>query len=583
MATLVSRGVVRYCPHQAIRQWQSSHMSTKCQRLERQVTGRDGNRPASSQSYPADREAALVGSAIALSGLAVPGVSKRERALARRAPVVGEGETARLCGEIRRGLDPLGEMFCEIRTARVRRSQGATYTPPEIVRAMVGWCVGEAAPDVVVDPGVGSGRFLVAAGRAFPRAKLVGIEIDPLAAMLARGHLSAAGFAGRSRVLCEDYRSADFGWLGRDERVLFLGNPPYVRHHLIDSKWKGWLARSAKMLGVEASGLAGLHVHFLLKTAQVMRPGDAGCLITSAEWLDVDYGRMVRRLFASQLGGQSLIILEPTVQAFPDAATTAAIMCFRAGSQARSVVVRRVRSSAGLDLSRNGRRVGRARLESEQRWSRLTRPVAPARSGFVELGELCRVHRGQVTGANAVWIAGDNGFPIPERFLFRTVTRAKELYDAGSELCDAARLRSVINLPVELDELSGAVRMEVEKFLRFARSRGADRGYIARHRRAWWSVGLREPAPILATYMARRPPAFVRNTAGVRHLNIAHGLYPRVVMTDRMLQRLVAFLRSGTEISQGRTYAGGLTKFEPREMERIPVPGLELLERGELG
>ena len=29
--------------------------------------------------------------------------------------------------------------------------------------------------------------------------------------------------------------------------------------------------------------------------------------------------------------------------------------------------------------------------------------------------------------------------------------------------------------------------------------------------------------------------------------------------------------------SAGRTYAGGLTKFEPKELERIPIPELERL------
>ena len=42
----------------------------------------------------------------------------------------------------------------------------------------------------------------------------------------------------------------------------------------------------------------------------------------------------------------------------------------------------------------------------------------------------------------------------------------------------------------------------------------ADKSFIATHRRAWWSVGLRAPPPILCTYMARRAPAFVRNRAG---------------------------------------------------------------------
>ena len=72
--------------------------------------------------------------------------------------------------------------------------------------------------------------------------------------------------------------------------------------------------------------------------------------------------------------------------------------------------------------------------------------------------------------------------------------------------------------------------------------------------------------------MARRPPAFVRNVAGVRHLNIAHGLYPREPMPGAVLDRLAGYLRSSVALGQGRTYAGGLTKFEPREMERLAVP-----------
>ncbi len=90
-------------------------------------------------------------------------------------------------------------------------------------------------------------------------------------------------------------------------------------------------------------------------------------------------------------------------------------------------------------------------------------------------------------------------------------------------------------------------------------------------------MGLREPAPILATYMARRPPAFVRNVAGAHHINIAHGIYPREALPDRALDRLTAALRDAARPELGRTYAGGLVKFEPREMERIPVPTVERL------
>lgn len=99
-----------------------------------------------------------------------------------------------------------------------------------------------------------------------------------------------------------------------------------------------------------------------------------------------------------------------------------------------------------------------------------------------------------------------------------------------------------------------------------------DRGYIAQNRKAWWSVGLRHAAPILTTYMARRPPAFVRNLADARHINIAHGIYPRDAMNDTMLDTLAGYLSKTVTQAEGRTYAGGLTKFEPKEVERLLVP-----------
>ena len=77
--------------------------------------------------------------------------------------------------------------------------------------------------------------------------------------------------------------------------------------------------------------------------------------------------------------------------------------------------------------------------------------------------------------------------------------------------------------------------------------------------------------------MARRPPAFVRNLVGARHVNVAHGIYPREPLNGDALDALAEALKAGVSVAQGRTYAGGLTKFEPSEMERIPVPNLELL------
>lgn len=519
-------------------------------------------------------ELQIVAASGALGAESVDGLSPEECRLLASAPPVSRTVATELRRLIRRGEDPLGAAFSLIRSSAERRSSGATYTPPQIVKAMMAWASEQACPQRIVDPGVGSGRFLSAAGDVFKSAQLLGRELDPLAALMARGTLAAKGYASRAKIELIDYR-LPINSIGGP--TLFVGNPPYVRHHLIDPHWKKWLSEVALSFGMKASQLAGLHVHFFAATALHARPGDAGAFITAAEWMDVNYGKLIREMFLGPLGGQSIIVMEPTSQPFPDAATTAAITTFQLGSKPSSVRIRRVKRLKELSDLSGGRQIKRERLQLESRWSRLSHAGRTIPEGYVELGELCRVHRGTVTGANAVFIAGADAAGVPQRFKFRSVTKAREIIAAGRVLADASYLKQVVDLPDDLDQLTPDERSEVEHFLRAAKAKGADQGYVAKNRRAWWSVGLRSAAPILATYMARSAPTFVRNIAEARHINIAHGLYPREPLTEEQLLSLVDHLSSKTSVLDGRTYAGGLTKFEPGEMERLLVPSPTML------
>jgi hypothetical protein len=282
----------------------------------------------------------------------------------------------------------------------------------------------------------------------------------------------------------------------------------------------------------------------------------------------------LRRLLTTDLGVTALHQLDPKALPFADAVTTGVITGFEVGARPECVRVDRVASIASLADLGGGANVAREKLADAPRWSLIARPAPTVPPGWVELGELCRVHRGQVTGGNAVWIAGPHSVDLPPRFLFPAVTKARELL-AGDVLRDPTRLRRVIDLPRDLD--ADPDRAAIARFLAWASAQRADQSYIARHRKTWWSVELKAPAPILCTYMARRPPAFVRNLCGARHINIAHGLYPREKLDDAVLDALAAFLRENVVQASGRTYAGGLTKFEPKELERLAVPRLEVL------
>jgi adenine-specific DNA-methyltransferase len=508
--------------------------------------------------------AALIGDTAQLSG--------PELELVVDPPWIEDRVAAQARAQILAGQDPLGTRFCALRSAEQRRRHGATYTPAAIVDAMVAWAKSIGRPERVIDPGVGSGRFLVAAAKNFLDAGLVGVDVDPLATLMLRANAKVNGFAHRLTVHLTDFRQLELPAIAGP--TLFIGNPPYVRHHDIEQQWKTWFAATAKRFGFKASKLAGLHVHFFFKTRELARVGDYGTFITAAEWLDVNYGSVLRGMVAGGLGGTAVHIIDSKVQPFPGVLATGAITCFCVGKSSSEITIRAVDSLAELAPLGCGRRIPRREIASTQKWSTFIRAPRRVPAGFIELGELFRVHRGQVTGGNAVWIETQTTPEVPKRFRLPAVTSARELL-AGAELASTRGLRRVIDLPAELDVLPAEERKTVQRFLAWARRHGAHESYIARHRSPWWSVGLRAPAPILCTYMARRAPVFVRNAAKARHINIAHGLYPREPLSEAAIAAIFAYLRGHTSTAGGRTYAGGLVKFEPKELERLLLPRLE--------
>jgi hypothetical protein len=98
---------------------------------------------------------------------------------------------------------------------------------------------------------------------------------------------------------------------------------------------------------------------------------------------------------------------------------------------------------------------------------------------------------------------------------------------------------------------------------------------ILQARSPWYRVERREPAPILVPCMRRGDFRAVLNEANVRYLNNFRGIYPDATIDKTEIKALLAYLNSdfvGTVVRQHeRTYAGGLDKVEPGDLENIPV------------
>lgn len=468
------------------------------------------------------------------------------------------------------GIDILGERFMTHYSAKDRRPTGSTYTPEFIVKDMMDM-VSDFKPDIVVDCGCGSGRFAIASARAFPKAQIIAIDNSDVACQMCTDNVRALDLQGRITILNCDFMDFSLSKnVGERGKVLWIGNPPYTRHHDIDNGTKLKFKKLSSKLGTSASGLSGMHTYFLTKIASLWASGDRGVLVTSAEWLDVNYGSSMRQLLTDQLRINEMHIYSKESRIFDGAETTAVAFSF--GDNKRMVRITTPGECGEVNLDT---------LKGISKWSSvLSRTPSTQDSDLVPLGSIASVHRGVVTGDNRFWVRKPESLSgIPDTLTTPVVSHAKEIMGDCAAQENPSSLARLITLPSDLDTLTDEEACAAWKIIEDGLRQGVNTRYVASHRKPWWSIEPSKPPAIMMTYMARRSPVFVANRAQLSMLNVVHGIYPIVPLTTKALNRLVNYLNTSVREEYGRTYCGGLTKFEPKEAEAIPVPPLEVLER----
>ena len=170
-----------------------------------------------------------------------------------------------------------------------RRRRGAFYTPGALVDHLVRRCVPSAGAPRVLDPACGDGACLRGARRQNRDAVLVGIEIDPEAAAMARRMTPGAEVVVADALgpgMCPPGGLVD----------AIVGNPPYVRARRIPPDVRADLrARFAF-----AEGQFDLTVPFIERSLSWLRPGGRLGFVLPNKVLVSAYARRLREALTGQ-------------------------------------------------------------------------------------------------------------------------------------------------------------------------------------------------------------------------------------------------------------------------------------------
>jgi SAM-dependent methyltransferase len=174
---------------------------------------------------------------------------------------------------------------------RPRKATGAYYTPPQLVRLLLDHALQAGAADVL-DSACGAGDFLVAVKGRAPAARIVAVDIDPVA--VARCRAAVAGVEAYVADALLDppaaLRPASFD--------LVVGNPPFV--NAIEGDFDH-LKQRLRTRFPDVRGAADLAHYFLRQAIDLVRPGGRVALVLPRAILNSPAARTIRATLPDHL------------------------------------------------------------------------------------------------------------------------------------------------------------------------------------------------------------------------------------------------------------------------------------------
>jgi len=528
--------------------------------------------------------------------------------------------------------EAIGRLFEAITPQSARRKLGQFRTPPAIASLMAAWLVQDGT-ETVLDPGMGAGALAAAAYSRKqqlvdqpPLSDIYGVDLNELAVVMAATSLALLNHGEPHNLRVGDFLDAD-----PDDTVdVIISNPPYSRHHELDSTYKQRVNEQAEREADETvSALSPMYAYFYFHAAAFLAPGGRLSFITPSEFLETSYGESLKRFLAAAFDIRALVLFDRDADSkFEEAMTTSLVSFLEAPDGEAAEPTRFIRVDgeptedellAAIDGDGTGKTdwgfinvVPQAELDPTDKWTDLFDPLDIETGDLVALSELATVTRGIATGQNDFFCLSHqevDDWAIDESYLAPIIRNARSVpgYEFTTDnweadrrkgrevwvlyhLCDLDAETKTLLKPTETDEnrtlaaysdsadhKSTPTSEGIVEYLQYGLSDdiAAHSGYLARNRTPWYVVDRREPPPVVVTYMSRGGSRFILNETDARTLSNLHGLYFDVELTETERKALLAYLNSGfaSEVVRrsGRTYASGMDKIEPNELENLPV------------
>lgn len=452
----------------------------------------------------------------------------------------------------------------------------------------------------VFDPGYGGAELLAFAARRLaalhrrdPGQLVFGVEVDAEAAATGRDRLGQLGVPSEHLLNANVFEISP-GDLCEQGFDGIVGNPPYVRHHLLTSEDKRLARACARKAGVDLGERADVWAYVVAHLLSFLSPGGRMGLLLPSSILHADYALPV--LEALGMEGRRSRLIRVHEHQFPDVSERTVVLLVENAEGAGEVAYDEVQDLDAFRryLRRSSRwSVGSALECSERSYSAVARrktrmqwflPPSVARlwdeltaTPQVErLSSVATVRIGVVTGANRFFVRrqddiapllGEGVRAVPALSRGGWPTRLTWTADD-----DAERSRSPSRLVV-IDPLA-QLTPELQRAVNAAEREGLHQTSHCRKREPWYALTDWAAPDLFLPYMAAEAPRLVVNLCGATCTNSIHRIWLGATSpppADLAVASWTSICRLSAELT-GRSYGAGVLKLEVREANELQLP-----------
>lgn len=466
-----------------------------------------------------------------------------------------------------------------------RKHYAQFFTPVSLADVMTDWLVKKGDIVSVLEPAFGLGVFTRCLLEKKDNLDIKGFDVDEKIF-----NESRRIYGSQVNLLNQDYMHND--WNNKYDAIIC--NPPYFKFHNYDNK--KIIDEIEARLSCKLNGFTNLYTLFLLKSIHQLNPGGRCAYIVPSEFLNSDYGRLVKRHLLKTRSLRHIIVFSFEDNLFEDALTTSCLVLCENSEDCETVRFTSLPTLNGTGLIKKcldndfpdnvfSREYAFSDLDPDVKWKNYYQECNVSKYGnLVPFSVYAKVMRGIATGANDFFIFNKSKAEeqhVGEEFLRPCVCRCADVKGSVFTEEDYQKLKEADKNVYLLDAV-GVEDENVKRYLKSGIADGVDKKYLTSSRNPWYALENRLPSPIWVTVFNRKGLRFVRNQAGVSNLTTFHCVYPqRSLYNDVSDDLLFAYLQ--TDIAKEifadncREYGNGLQKFEPNDLNKGMMMDIALL------